>query len=309
MAPYLPTCLDSLAAQSWQAEEIIAIDDGSTDSSPDILADYTQRMPNLRIIRQENGGLAAARNSGLAVARSKWLLFVDSDDFIAPEMIESLVSIAEQDDLDVTICNAIFHHEGRKPDHPLYTTAPNSRLQSGREWLKERLRAKFLPHMVWMHLYRRTLLEEQGLRFIEGQVHEDVIWTNQVMLAAKRVRHIDKALYFYRIRTSRSGADAQRRSREYVIPCSIRNTLEIDRMTDALADDPDLQRLMRWQVFDGGNAVFHLILKFPTRRERLEHMDILRSSGFLTIMYKNAQTISQRRKILKMQLMHWLHAV
>lgn len=68
VAGYLSACLDSLMAQTLPPDEIIAVDDGSTDDCPAILADYAARMPNLRIIRQENGGLSAARNTGLDYA-------------------------------------------------------------------------------------------------------------------------------------------------------------------------------------------------------------------------------------------------
>lgn len=82
VAEFLPRCLDSLAAQTRPADEIIAVDDGSTDACPAILAEYAQRLPSLRTVRQENGGLSAARNTGIEHARGKWLAFVDSDDFV-----------------------------------------------------------------------------------------------------------------------------------------------------------------------------------------------------------------------------------
>lgn len=71
VAAYLPACLDSLVAQTLPPDEIIAVDDGSTDACPQILLDYAQRMPNLRIIRQENGGLSVARNTGLKFATGR----------------------------------------------------------------------------------------------------------------------------------------------------------------------------------------------------------------------------------------------
>ena len=85
VAPYLPACLDSLAAHVPPIDELIVVDDGSTDDCPAILAAYRDKLPNMRIIRQENGGLSAARNSGLRAASGTWLAFVDSDDFIAPD--------------------------------------------------------------------------------------------------------------------------------------------------------------------------------------------------------------------------------
>ena len=156
--------------------------------------------------------------------------------------------------------------------------------------------------MVWMHLYRRKFLESHGFHFIPGQIHEDVIWTNQVMLAAHRVRYIDNILYNYRIRQSRSGADLVRRSREYVIPCSIKNTKTISKMADELRHDPDLERLMRWQAFDSGNAIFHLIDKLPEKQDRVIQMQRLKKECFFSLMRHNATSFSQHRKLLKIIL-------
>jgi hypothetical protein len=124
VAPYLRQCLDSLANQERPAKEIIAVDDGSTDESPAILAEYAAgRLPSLNIIRQENGGLSAARNTGLRYATGKWLAFVDSDDFVAPSMFQTLVEAAERDDLDIALCNGIYHFDDKQPERPIYTAA------------------------------------------------------------------------------------------------------------------------------------------------------------------------------------------
>ena len=299
VAPYLTACLDSLAAQTLPPDEIIAIDDGSTDESPYILEQYSKHLPTLRVIRRENGGLSVARNTGLEAARGKWLSFIDSDDFIEPDYFSSLVSIAESGDLDVALCNAFFHYDGERPDRPIYTDSPETNTEPGREWLRNRLQQRFFPHMVWMHLYKRSFLEENNFRFIPEQVHEDVIWTNQVLLLANRVRYINKPLYKYRIRQSRSGADLMRRSREFVIPCSVTNTTSISDMADTLSDDPELQNLMRWQAADSGNAIFHLINKLPSRKDRLAQLDNLWKQGFIGLMWHNSQTISQKRKVLR----------
>jgi GT2 family glycosyltransferase len=300
VAPYLRQCLDSLANQERPAKEIIAVDDGSTDESPAILAEYAAgRLPSLNIIRQENGGLSAARNTGLRYATGKWLAFVDSDDFVAPSMFQTLVEAAERDDLDIALCNGIYHFDDKQPERPIYTAALETDLQTGRDWLKKRLSSRRILHMVWLHLYKRSFLTAHGLSFIPGRVHEDVVWTNQAFLSAKRVRYIDGAFYHYRIRQSRSGADLVRRSREYVIPCSIDNAMEIARLADTITEDEPLARLMRWQAFDSGNAVFHLINKLPSKQDRRQQLDTLWQSGFMKMMWKNAGSLLAKRKLIR----------
>ena len=93
---YLPKCLDSLLAQTWQELEIIVVDDGSPDNSWDIMQEYARRDSRVRPIRQKNGGLSAARNAGVEAARGEWIGFLDSDDYVAPEMYERLYRAAAE---------------------------------------------------------------------------------------------------------------------------------------------------------------------------------------------------------------------
>jgi len=299
VAPYLRQCLDSIANQVAMPREIIAIDDGSTDESLAILSNYvTNDLPMLRIVRQENSGLSAARNAGLRLATGKWVSFIDSDDFIAPTMFQKTVEAAEQDDLDILLCNGVYHFDDGRTDIPIYSTPIQTYLQSGSDWLKRRLSSRQIAHMVWLHLYRKSFLDGCRLEFVPGRVHEDVIWTNKVLLAANRVRQINDTLYFYRIRKARSGADAVRRSLEYMIPCSIDNALELADLANTIADKA-LSDLMRWQAFNSGNAVFHLIEKLPKHCDRLKQLDLLSERGFLRMMWNNAGSLAEKRKVVR----------
>ena len=82
---YLPRCIDSLIAQTFEDIEIILVDDASSDGSGEICDAYAKKDPRIRVIHQEHGGLSVARNTGLAAARGEWLMFVDSDDYVLPD--------------------------------------------------------------------------------------------------------------------------------------------------------------------------------------------------------------------------------
>jgi heptose III glucuronosyltransferase len=163
VAPYLPRCLESLAALSPPADEIIVVDDGSTDECPRILAEFASRLPQMRVIRQENGGLSAARNTALEVATGTYLAFVDSDDFVSPDAYAEALRLAQDDGLDMVLLNANYHFEGREPDYPIYANVAATEVITGREWLRRRFRAGRFLHMVWMHLYRRDFIEAAPL--------------------------------------------------------------------------------------------------------------------------------------------------
>lgn len=101
---YLKKGLDSLIHQTWKELEIILVDDGSTDSSGMICDAYAEKDTRIRVVHQSNGGVSDARNTGLALGRGEYLGFVDSDDWIAPDMYEVLACFAQKERLDVAMC-------------------------------------------------------------------------------------------------------------------------------------------------------------------------------------------------------------
>jgi glycosyltransferase involved in cell wall biosynthesis len=198
---YLPAFLDSISAQALPASEleIIAVDDGSTDGSAAILKKYSRRMQNLRIVRQDNGGLSAARNTGLGHASGAWLAFADSDDLVAPGTYARWLERAEANRLDMLLGNGFYHREGREPDRPIFSGVAATEVLPGAGWLRARLEARFLPHMVWLHLYRREFIERNRFRFVPRLIHEDVIWTTRALLRAERVQFDPEPGYYYRL--------------------------------------------------------------------------------------------------------------
>lgn len=114
--------MQSLLAQTLTLLEIIIVDDGSTDGSGERADQYAQQHSYIRVIHQENGGVSHARNAGLAIARGKYVTFPDADDTMQPDMYQTLVTLAEADNLDAAQCNAewFFKHSQRvKPLIPL----------------------------------------------------------------------------------------------------------------------------------------------------------------------------------------------
>lgn len=103
VAEYLPKCIESILAQTYPDYELILVNDGSKDNSPEIAEEYAKKDPRIKVIHKPNGGLSDARNEGMKYATGKYVSFIDSDDFIEPDMLEKCVNAMHADDADMVI--------------------------------------------------------------------------------------------------------------------------------------------------------------------------------------------------------------
>lgn len=302
VATYLPACLDSVAAQTRPPDEIIAVDDGSTDECPAILADYADRLPQMRVVRQPNAGLSAARNTGLDHARGKWLAFLDSDDRLDAHHCEVALGMARRDDLDIALFNGWFDFEGRQPERLIYPGERATDPMPGARWLYERLSRRNFLHFVWLHLYRRDFIERTGLRFVPPWIHEDVPWSTRALIAARRVRYDATPLVHYRkpVRRPVPGAATDTRWR-LVVESSVFNARELDGIL-AGVDDPRLAREIAWQLVDGALSIFHHLAKIGSPETRREIRRSLRRQGVFGLLWRHARIAAQRRRIAR----NWL---
>ena len=101
---YLEDCLLSISQQTFGDFEILAVNDGSTDRSLEILKKYQEKEPRLKVFSQENKGVSAARNLGVEYAKGEYIIFLDSDDYIENNMIESLLKVAIENQSDIVLC-------------------------------------------------------------------------------------------------------------------------------------------------------------------------------------------------------------
>ena len=306
VAPYLERCMASLAAQNLDRMEIVCVDDGSTDECPAILARYAAQYAQIRVIRQDNGGLSAARNTGLAHISGEYVAFVDSDDWIDPGYYRRLLELARTNHLDMAHGNAMYHFEGRREDHPIYRDALSTEVMPGREVLRRRLKEKTLLHMVWMHLYRRDFIERLGMRFVPRLYHEDVLWTTRALLEARRVAYDPAPGYFYRQRVRPLAAEAWDKHLNFEIDSFAYIARGMTELAATVGDDAQLQQLLRWQLVDGGLSIFHKLRKLssPELRRRLYRQ--LRRDGVYGLLWNNATLTAQRRRIARAWLKSWV---
>lgn len=203
---YLEECLDSVVGQTLDDIEIICVDDGSPDRSAEIAARYVEKYENVKLIRKENGGQSSARNKALEVASGTYVYFIDSDDLIEKDALELLYHRAEEDQLDIIFFNTVpfFENEEIKAQNKNYVNFYNrsgdySGVHTGQQLFgKMRRNGEFFGSPC-LELFRRSLIEENHLRFYEGIIHEDNLFTFQAIMLAKRAGYMDKAFYHRRV--------------------------------------------------------------------------------------------------------------
>ena len=195
---YLHRCVDSILQQSYRNLEIILVDDGSPDKCPEICDSYLPKDSRIQVVHKKNGGLSDARNAGLDVAKGDYIAFIDSDDYIHPEMISTLFALLQSNGSDISVCNFTPFTEkvSLSNKEPVVCTL------SGEAAAERLYQSQFATQTVvaWDKLYKRSLFE--NLRFEVGKFNEDEFFTYQVLFLAKKVTFTTQELYYYFIRSS-----------------------------------------------------------------------------------------------------------
>lgn len=193
---YIEECLLSLSKQTFGDFEIICLDDGSQDSSAKVLASVSTREPRLRVITQPNAGVAVTRNRLLKEACGKYVAFIDADDWVAPDYLQSLYAVAERENADITKCFFKEFDDVTRSFQParcashFYQTPGNS--------LKEQFLCGYYDSVVWGKLWRLDFLRKHDLAFLPGQVAEDLSFVVQGFCVAEKIAVVNRILYVYR---------------------------------------------------------------------------------------------------------------
>lgn len=205
---YIKECLDSILMQELKEFEIICINDGSTDNTLEILNSYKEKYSNIKIINQSNKGLSTARNVGMKYAEGKYIYFVDADDFLSNDKALALIyNEAEKNKLDVLF----FSFENFTDDEEMKEKFKKHFLNkkrnevldevlTGKEMLDYFINTNQYYVTVWIQLVRKEFLLSNEIKFCDGIIYEDNLYTLELLLTATRVKCIDNILYKKRIR-------------------------------------------------------------------------------------------------------------
>jgi len=194
--------IEDVLAEKRISLELIVIDDGSTDNTLNILSSIADSR--LKVLTQKNSGVYVARNAGLAAHQGKWLILLDADDEIHPDMIYSRFTQAENNQCDVLISNGLYtsergHHHGRH----VHSRQVYGQQQSGFEWINHAVSVREWPHYIWLQIIRSEYIKKNNIDFHIGSSHKDILWTTELALG-NGVFYISETPDYYYIKNTES---------------------------------------------------------------------------------------------------------
>ena len=190
---YIRECIDSILAQTYPDFELILVDDGSPDNCGRICDEYAEKDVRIKVIHKENGGLTSARNAGLSVAKGDWIMHVDGDDWIEPDMIESLIEVAKAAEADLVFGDFIKYG----------ANAGNKQLPS---WSSDKIDSlsRYIAYSmttIWGSIAKRSLYTEHSLKSPDGVSYcEDFHLIVRLCHFANKIVNVHRPFYHYRYR-------------------------------------------------------------------------------------------------------------
>lgn len=226
---YLSRCINSILFQNYRNIELILVDDGSTDNSGVICDDYATKDSRVRVIHKENGGQSSARNVGLDIARGEYIGFVDSDDWIVPDMYSFLYNLITENDADIANIKCIKAYSDRVDIRDVVDSYQVYEDEACLEnLLREGTVGVLATYGVCRGLYKKNLFD--GIRFQNGRINEDIVYSYQLYDRAKKVVASNKVAYFYfQSRNSTTRKELRKRDFDLLWACETLENLSLSK--------------------------------------------------------------------------------
>ncbi|WP_141055740.1 glycosyltransferase [Aliarcobacter cryaerophilus] len=252
---YIDECLQSILKQTIVENiELICVNDGSSDSSLDILNIYKTKFPNMIIIDQKNAGSAIARNNGLQIANGEYVYFVDNDDYLANDnCLNELYRIAKKASLDILNFNhLIFKNNSLKK---FSINRENNKIYTGKEYLSTAEKGN-ITNTPWDKLLKRSYLKEINFGYTSAVISDDAESLLRLFYDAKKVSFIDNYAYVYRIRPN--SVMTGEKTEKYII--STKKILQTYTYYYDLEEDKGIKRFIKSLIFNRLVSYYELIL-------------------------------------------------
>lgn len=193
---YLNRCLESILIQGWKNYDIILVDDGSTDHSPQICDNYVKTYDFISVIHKENGGLSEARNTGLSQAKGEYVYFPDSDDWLEPDTFIALAEALESQKFDIISFNREFV---KSEEDAIVSDSVVTKVFEGKDAFVEMLKHSYITGFANDKIYRKSLFMDHDILFPKGKYYEDLGTNYKLFLSAKKVYATNQKYYHYLI--------------------------------------------------------------------------------------------------------------
>lgn len=272
---YLPRCLESIAAQTYPNLDVILVDDGSPDACGGMCDRFAQDHANVRVLHQTNQGQAAARNNAVPRARGDWIAFIDSDDYVEPDYIEYLMSLAEKFGADIVAGGFAYEYEGTPPKLP--SAQPEETAMTPVEMVRRMNYGQGFGTFPWGKLYRKDLVLAHP--YPAGKIYEDLATTCKIVGDARQTAFGGKQIYHWLQRPGSTmsgrfnerqldGLDAAREQLDYIaarIPEALASAkfrhaakgIELAGSLFGTGGDRAVWKRIRAHVLEHGREVLH----------------------------------------------------
>ena len=293
--PYLARCVDSILAQTLPDLELWLVDDGSPDGCPALCDAYAARDERVRVIHKENGGLSSARNAALDRFAGQYVCFVDSDDYLALDALETMYAALCETDADVAVGNMrSFDENGTERD--FYTPAAERTVLEG-----DAILTTLNQPCAQNRLYKAAIY--RTLRFPEGRLYEDVFVYHKVLAQCRRMVLTGKVGYYYMIRSD-SIMHSSYDIRFTDIIYAIRDRYE---WLDAIGQ-PQLANEARLFIYSRVAVAYaHLDKKDPAHRERLAQITEVYRDCYRVLMKDGSVSAKQKLRLWLLYRLPALH--
>lgn len=217
---YLPRCIESILAQTYKNLEIILISDGSTDGTDEVIREYAKKDSRIIPIFKENSGVSDTRNRGLDIATGDYIGFVDGDDYIDPEMYETLLKNAIENNADISHCGYQMVFPSRVD---YYYNTGKKVIQDNKKGIRDIIVGDYVEPGVWNKLYRADILKELRMP-PDIKINEDVIFNFYAFVNSQKSVYEDIPYYYYLVRKG-SVANSELNENQLFDPVKVRKMI------------------------------------------------------------------------------------
>ena len=193
---YLNRCIESILLQEWKNYDILLVDDGSTDRSPQICDDYVKAYDFISVIHKENGGLSEARNTGISQAKGEYVYFPDSDDWIEPDTFIALAEALESQDFDIISFNREFV---KGEEYAIISEPEVTQVFGGKDAFVQMLKHSYITGFANDKIYRKSLFIDNNILFPSRKYYEDLGTNYKLFLSTQKVYATNQKYYHYLI--------------------------------------------------------------------------------------------------------------